>query len=149
MARALTTAELRSWADKLDGDEREERIAKLEAEITELREQRSQAGLSDEERAELTELREKVAALEAAGADDDDQDDDDQDDDQDDDDDGKRKRKRYRPGRKSGAAYDWTVDENGDVVDLEVATVWTGGDEPDRVELPEPKTDDDGEGEAE
>ena len=43
--------------------------------------------------------------------------------------------KETRPGRKSGQAYDWDVDANGNVYDLDVATVWTGKDEPDEVEI--------------
>ena len=48
---------------------------------------------------------------------------------------------RTRPGRKSGEAYDWTVDDDGNVVRSDVAVVWSGEDEPDEVELP-PEPDD-------
>lgn len=56
---------------------------------------------------------------------------------------GKPPAKRKRPGRKAGAAYDFDVDDDGRVIPLEVARVYTGDDEPDEVELP----DDDGAGE--
>lgn len=72
-----------------------------------------------------------------------------EDDDDNNDDDGKppkNKPKRTRPGRRSGAVYDWFVDENGKVVKAEVAKVYTGEDEPDEVELPE---DEDGNGDEE
>lgn len=43
---------------------------------------------------------------------------------------------RTRPGRKSGAAYDWWIDdESGEVVKLPVARVYTGEDEDDEVEI--------------
>lgn len=45
-------------------------------------------------------------------------------------------RKRYRPGRRSGNAYDFDVDDKGQVVRLDVARIYQGEDEPDRVELP-------------
>jgi hypothetical protein len=45
--------------------------------------------------------------------------------------------KKTRPGRKSGMAYDWDVDDDGKVVKADTAIVWTGADEDDEVELPE------------
>lgn len=44
------------------------------------------------------------------------------------------KKKKTRPGRKSGRAYDWYVDDKGRVVVTDVATVYSGDDEPDEVE---------------
>lgn len=43
--------------------------------------------------------------------------------------------KKTRPGRKSGMAYQWTVDEAGKVERLDMARVYSGPDEPDEVEL--------------
>lgn len=56
--------------------------------------------------------------------------------------------RRKRPGRKSGAAYDWYVDEEtGDVVRSPVAIVYSGEDEPDEVEMLDlPAVSDEGEG---
>lgn len=45
--------------------------------------------------------------------------------------------RRTRPGRKSGMAYDWWVDDEGRVTKLDIARVYTGEDEPDEVELPD------------
>lgn len=51
--------------------------------------------------------------------------------------------RRTRPGRKSGAAYDWYVDDDGKVVRSPTAVIYSGEDEPDEVEmLPEPDDDD-------
>jgi hypothetical protein len=45
-------------------------------------------------------------------------------------------RTRTRPGRRSGNVYDWDVDEDGKVVRLDTAKVYSGDDEPERVEIP-------------
>lgn len=53
---------------------------------------------------------------------------------------GKGSRRRTRPGRKSGGAYDWYVDEEtGEVVRSPVAVVYSGADEPDEVEMLPPE----------
>ena|SRR5260221_8028586 len=44
---------------------------------------------------------------------------------------------KTRPGRKSGNAYDWTVDDDGNVVRDGVAHIYSGADEDDEVALPE------------
>jgi hypothetical protein len=44
--------------------------------------------------------------------------------------------RRTRPGRRSGAAYMWTVDDDGNRVELDIPSVYSGADEPDEVELP-------------
>ena len=63
-----------------------------------------------------------------------------------DDPDGKGKpKRRKRPGRRSGAAYDWYVDDDGQVVRSPVAVIYSGEDEPDEVEMLD-EEDDDGEG---
>lgn len=49
-----------------------------------------------------------------------------------------------RPGRKSGSAYAWDVDEDGRVIDLDVARIYNGPTEDERVVLPpdeDPPTD--------
>lgn len=46
--------------------------------------------------------------------------------------------KPTRAGRKSGQAYDWDVDEGGQVIPLNVARVYSGPDEDDEVEIPDP-----------
>lgn len=48
---------------------------------------------------------------------------------------GKTKKKKTRPGRKNGRAYGWYVDEKGRVKVSDVATVYSGEDEPDEIEL--------------
>lgn len=45
--------------------------------------------------------------------------------------------RRTRPGRKSGQAYDWTVDDAGNVSRVDIAHIYNGEDEPDEVELPD------------
>lgn len=45
------------------------------------------------------------------------------------------KKRKARPGRKNGRAYGWYVDEKGRVKVSDVATVYSGDDEPDEVEL--------------
>lgn len=45
--------------------------------------------------------------------------------------------RRTRPGRKSGNLYKWTTDENGNVVELDIPTIYSGEDEPDKVDLPD------------
>jgi hypothetical protein len=44
-------------------------------------------------------------------------------------------KKKTRPGRKSGRAYDWYVDDKGKVIVTDVATVYSGEDEPEEVEM--------------
>jgi hypothetical protein len=43
---------------------------------------------------------------------------------------------KTRPGRKSGQVYKWDVDDDGNVIALDIPKVFSGDDEPDRVELP-------------
>ena len=47
----------------------------------------------------------------------------------------KKKKKKIRPGRKSGKAYGWYIDDKGRVKVSDVAQVYSGEDEPDEVEL--------------
>lgn len=48
---------------------------------------------------------------------------------------------RTRPGRKSGALYEFTVDDAGNVQRVDIPTVYSGPDEPDEVELPDDEED--------
>ena len=43
--------------------------------------------------------------------------------------------RRKRPGRLSGNAYDWYIDDDGEVVRSPVAVIYSGEDEPDEVEM--------------
>lgn len=51
--------------------------------------------------------------------------------------------RKTRPGRKSGMAYDWYVDNDGKVVRSPTATIYSGEDEPDEVEMFPDEPDDD------
>jgi hypothetical protein len=121
----------------LDEDEREEREAKLDERLgkieTKIETIERAPGEDDDELAalvqQLKETRAELDALKAAStkpADDDDNE-------------GKGKGKgkgTTRPGRKAGNAYDWDVDDDGKVIELPVARVYSGEDEPDEVALP-------------
>ena len=50
--------------------------------------------------------------------------------------------RRVRPGRKSGKAYGWTVDQTGQVQKVDIATIYNGPDEPEEVELDDEPSDD-------
>lgn len=51
--------------------------------------------------------------------------------------------RKTRPGRKSGMAYDWDVDDDGKVYRSPTAMIYSGEDEPDEVEMfPEPEDED-------
>lgn len=53
-------------------------------------------------------------------------------------------KRRTRPGRKSGRAYGWWIDDDGEVVKLDIARVYSGEDEPDEVDLlPKEEEEDD------
>lgn len=121
--------------EALDADEREERESKLDARLEKIEqsitELRAAPGEDDDELAalaqQLKETREELAELKKAKAkpkpkakpaDDDDA-------------------PKTRQGRKSGNAYDWDVDDDGNVRKLDIARVYQGEDEPDEVELPE------------
>ncbi len=45
--------------------------------------------------------------------------------------------KKTRPGRKSGSAYGWYVDDDGKVHKADIPQVYNGADEPDTVDLPD------------
>jgi hypothetical protein len=137
----LSAAHLRRLADELDAEEKTEAEAELRAKVDRLEEAQNRGGLSDEQTTVLRRAEELLDEL-------------DRERDEDrgsssssdgsptgsssDDDAGEPEPKpaKTRPGRKSGAAYDWTVDDDGKVRKVDVATVWTGADEPDEVELP-------------
>lgn len=54
-------------------------------------------------------------------------------------DDGKEppKVRRTRPGRKSGALYEYVTDDEGRIQKVDIPTVYSGADEPDEVEIPD------------
>lgn len=127
----LSAAHLRKWADELDAEDRAEKETALEDRLAALEAGRQ----TDEKDREIEELKAKLAALEAAGDPDPDPDptlvvvDPDPDPDPD------PPKPKTRPGRKSGAAYDWYVGEDGQIIDSETAIVYSGPDEPDSVAL--------------
>ncbi len=138
MARGLTAADLRKLADEIDAAEAAEDAAGT-------KEQQTAAQARLEALEERYDRLEKLY-IEQGGtppADDDD-------DDQDDEPAPKPKKKQKpapapkptRPGRRNGQAYDWDVDDDGNVIRLDVATVFSGEDEPDEVELPDDDSDD-------
>lgn len=45
--------------------------------------------------------------------------------------------KRTRPGRRSGQAYNYFIDDDGRKHPTDLPTIYSGPDEPDEVELPE------------
>jgi hypothetical protein len=51
--------------------------------------------------------------------------------------------KRTRPGRKAGRPYSWTVGDDGEVVRLDIPSIFHGEDEPDEVEIPDADEADD------
>lgn len=129
----LTTERLRKMIEEAEAEEDRssvlERLERLEQRL----EERGSGGLSDDDVAFLRRLREQQAATDDDPPAGDDPDDDPPADDDPDDDPPAAK---TRPGRKSGMAYDWTVDDDGNVVESATAIVYTGEDEPDEVELP-------------
>jgi hypothetical protein len=67
----------------------------------------------------------------------------DENDDKNEEDETTKSKRKTRPGRKSGRAYGWWIDEDGKVIPLDIARIYSGEDEPDEVELlPEDKEED-------
>ncbi len=133
MPTPLSAAHLRRWADDLDAEDRAEKEAALEQRVDRIEEGNA---LTEAERTELVELRHKLAALEEA---DDREADDEKPTDEivetTDEPDEDEKPALTRPGRKSGAAYDWYVGEDGQIIQSETAIVYSGEDEPESVPL--------------
>lgn len=125
---------LRDALDRSDAEEKEEelegRFAKIDARLEELanRPNPDQDEL-DALQKQLRETREELDALKKANDDDDNNP-------PPTDDDNDPPKPKTRAGRKSGNAYDWDVDDDGKVVRLDMAKVYTGEDEPDEVEVP-------------
>lgn len=125
------SARLRRWADELDAEERAEKEAALEDKVAKLEQGRE----TDEKDQEIEELKAKLAALEAAdrppegdappAATTDDEPTIEE----------EEVKPKTRPGRKSGAAYDWYVGEDGQIIDSETAIIYSGPDEPESVAL--------------
>lgn len=117
-------------------DELEERFKRLEERRPELNMSDVMAALEKASDEELDALQGTVLGARAGEILDD------RDDDVDDDDPPAQKpKKKTRPGRKSGNAYDWDVDERGQVVPLGMARVYGGDDEDDEVELRDAEVD--------
>lgn len=49
--------------------------------------------------------------------------------------------RKTRPGRRQGNLYEYTIDEDGKRVPVDIPTIYNGPDEPDEVELDEPAAD--------
>lgn len=137
----LTSEDLRKLADELDAREQAEvtkaekdRLDALEAKLAEKTE--AESALSADDLAFIREMREERDRARREDRREQDDDDDEGDDD------GKpaakeRKPKvKTRPGRKNSQAYDFTVDEQGNVIRDGMAHIYSGEDEPDEVELP-------------
>lgn len=107
--RDFTKAELKRVLAELDDDDRDEIVSAL---------------VGEERWSAIREAEEEPATSEGAAESDDEP---------------ATPERRTRPGRKTGLAYDWEVDERGNVVDLrgQPARIYSGDDEPDEVELPE------------
>jgi hypothetical protein len=134
MAKPITAERLRKWAQELDDEEAAEVAAADRAKLEQL---------ADEDRLtadEVAFLRRVKADLEA----DDETDEkpepeaEPEPDEKPEPEAEKTPRRRTRPGRKNGAAYGWWVDDDGNVVKIDGARIYSGDDEPDEVELPEP-----------
>lgn len=145
MARSLKEI-LRKLADEIEADEEGEKAEQQRKELEDLKAK----ALSDDDRAVLDRARALLAELDAERDADDGERDEKKDDDEAKakpkpkpkqkakaDDDEAPPAKPTRPGRKSGDAYDWWVQDDGTVVKLDVARVYDGPDEPDEVELPD------------
>lgn len=140
---------LRRLLGELDAEDDRESIAELRRELDELK---NRPGLSREELDAILDARDEARQAEREAAEQE------QDDDSGDgsegasgDDSGSNgdsgRKPRTRPGRRSGQVYAWDVDDDGKVVKLDVAKVYNGPDEPDRVELAAKSDDgDDGDG---
>ncbi len=121
-------------------DELEERFKRLEERRPELRMSDVMAALEGASDEELDALQGTVLGGRAAAVLDD------RDDDDNDDDPPAtppKPKPRTRPGRKSGSAYDWDVDKDGEVVPVGMARVYSGDDEPEEVELRDAEQDTD------
>jgi hypothetical protein len=125
---------LRKLADEYEAEEererssaREERIDKLEAELRKAMRRTPEAvddaveELSDEEWKLIEQHRKGAAAPPPAVEEPTEE----------------EPPRRTRLGRKSGQAYMWTVDDDGNVQKVDIAHVYSGADEPDEVTLPD------------
>lgn len=134
---------LRGLADQIEADEKADRDAAAADKIAELEQlaTANRAELSTEDRELLAWARNLKVELDA------------EDDDDEKpaakpkpkpaaaDDDGEKPKANTRPGRKSGQAYDFTVDGDGQVVRDGLAHIYSGPNEDDEVEIPAPAED--------
>ena len=149
MARSLHEI-LRKLADEIESDEKAEHEDAQRRKLEEL----EARAFSEDDRAALDRIKKLVAELDEDDAKDEDEKEDDEGEDDDelearrlkrkakrkakpaeDEDEDEKPAPKTRPGRKRGAAYDWDVDEDGEVRRLDVARIYDGDDEPDTVEL--------------
>lgn len=130
---ALTSADLRELADKLDGRSKAAAEQELQARVDRLEAAQARGGLTEEQARTLSnaqallddldreqeeEEKKRKPAPKSNG---------------DGGDGGTQRKLATRPGRKKGAAYDYDVDEQGRPVKLGTAKVYSGDDEPDEV----------------
>jgi hypothetical protein len=129
----LTPEHLRRWADELDAEEKAELAAAERKRVQELAERDT---LSEEE---LDWLRRMKADLEAEPEPEEEKPEPEpvsEPEDKPEPEAKKPPKVKSRPGRKSGAAYDWWVDDDGQVYKLDTARIYSGPDEEDEVEIP-------------
>lgn len=127
---ALTSADLRELADKLDGRSKAAAEQELQARVDRMEAALSRGGLTEEQQRTLASAQALLDELDAE---------------QDEEekpkrngkpkpkDEGVQRKLATRPGRKKGAAYDYDVDDQGRPVKLGTAKVYSGDDEPDEV----------------
>lgn len=137
MAKSLSEY-FRAVAEQIEADEKAERDEQAQQELEQLRSR----ALSDDDRKDLEWVRSFRAKLEKDESDESEGEEEEErtaakkpapkpksEDD--------RPERRVRPGRKSGAAYQWWVDdETGEVIKLDTARIYDGPDEPEEVEIP-------------
>lgn len=130
---ALTSADLRELADKLDGRSKAAAEQELQARVDRMEAALARGGLTEEQQRTLASAQALLDELDAE-----------QDEEESkpkrngkpkpkDDDEGVQRKLATRPGRKKGAAYDYDVDDQGRPVKLGTAKVYSGDDEPDEV----------------
>lgn len=134
----LTTADLRKLADDVEARDKGEADAELRAEIARLKAKVEGAtpaerhdAFGDLSEEEEEEVRRALTAFRSRP-----KDDPEPDPDPGPDPDSKPPKVKKRPGRKSGNAYDWDVDDDGNRVERDTVVVWSDGDEDDEVEVP-------------
>lgn len=110
----------------------EDRLAAIETRFEEKPDDEKQDALGDldDDERELIRQHRAGVALPTPNVDDPPADDADADDDE------SKPKPKTRPGRRSGGAYKFDVDDDGNVVRLDIPKIYNGPDEPNAVELP-------------